>query len=65
MPNMMSNSASFEGRSHLVLHHFGARAVADDAAGGIFQALDAAHVDAHRRIVLQRPAAGVVTSGLP
>ena len=42
---------------HLVLHHLGAGAVADDLAAGL-QRLDAAHIDANGGVELQRPATG-------
>ena len=47
-----------EGGRHLVLDDLGAGTVADERAGGILEALDAAHVDAHAGIVFQRAAAG-------
>jgi len=53
---MMSNSASRTGAPSC-LHDLGARTVADDLAA-VFQRLDAAHVDAHARIELERAAAG-------
>ena len=46
-----------EGGRHLVFHHLGPSAVADDLAAGL-QSLDAAHVDADGGIELQSPAAG-------
>src|SRR5699024_9802034 len=45
-----------EGGRHLVLHNLGPGAVADDL-GAALQGLDTPHVDAHRGIELQGPAA--------
>ena len=46
-----------EGGRHLILHHLGPGAVADDLAAGL-QGLNAPHVDADGGIELQGPAAG-------
>src|SRR5262249_13014709 len=46
-----------ERRGYLVLHHLDPGAVADHV-GAVLEALDAAHVEADRRVELQRPATG-------
>ena len=52
----MSNSACLNGGAHLVLDDLDAGAVADHV-GAVLQGLDAADVETHRRVELQRPAA--------
>ena len=54
---MISNSASRNGGRHLVLDHFDAGLVADDFFAGLDGA-DAADVEAHRGVELERVAAG-------
>ena len=53
----MSNSALLEGRGALVLHDLDPGAVAHDL-DPVLDGLDAADVEAHRRVELERPAAG-------